>query len=250
MTFSRQPLRGLKSYVQSKSDPNSFKNRTIGEGIIVEKSDTDKLVKVKVLPENHIAIARVAMNKASSNTQDGSMPDEGTHVLLFFLSNVENIYEDIVVFGEIFDKENTPPSRTSGAEDDPFYHSITPKNGGKIELYKDSEDKQRLYITGLGQIDIKATDDLNIISNNVSLGEADLNSDADKLVKQPHLQKHDDFISAVTLWINAASPTVIAAGLLTGVPVPLLPSDVLVYNNSSTAAKENGTNKTSKVRAK
>ena len=178
----------------------------------------------------------------------GGMPIKGARCLLAKLSKIDDVYEDCVIIGFLHDeRENTENADNKSDNNDPNYYCIEPLNGGKIEFYKDNNNKQQLKITGVGDVNLIVEDGVvNVVNSDISLGEADL-GDNNKIVLSPHLEKNNDFINAVTSWINFATPTLIAAGAFVGAVFP--PTATAEYLTNSNLAKDT-TNKTSKVGAK
>jgi hypothetical protein len=192
------------------------------------------------------------------------MPKVGTRVLLAFLNTQSDIYEDVVIMGEIFDDNNVPPTRTSGAENDTKYHAINPENGGKVEFYKDGDDVHRLFITSLGKIDINCIDDFNIVVDgdkkfnvsceNISLGDPNLSSNDDLIVKKPHLDNHNAMANATSDILTNLSSQMLIGDL--GIPLPVtvriptyIPAVKTPYEVTKTSDIIDNDNITGKTRA-
>ena len=246
MTNAREGSRRLGNIIANTA---KRKSDLFDEGIVIEISRKSKKVKVKLIPSNSIATCRILFENVGKEVFSGSMPIIGSRCLVAKIGDkADDIYDDCVIIGFLNDeKDNKEVTQSYDSSKDPNYHVIKPKNGGKIELFKDSSGKQKLYITGLEDLDIICKNGhINIVSGDVSLGGAELD-DSKQLVLKPHLGKYDDFITAVTSWITLATPTLIAAGALSG--AVFSPTATPEYLVNSNLAKENNTNKTTKTKA-
>lgn len=245
MTQAREGVRrigmAIKEIAESKAD-------LFDEGKVIDISRKSKMVQVELAVNKQKVWCRILFPYVAKDVWVGGMPIKGSRCLIAKISKIDDVYEDCVILGFLSDdKINTENEDNKSDNSDPNYFCIEPINGGKIEFYKDSDNKQRLKITGLKDLDIICEDGyINVVSDDVSIGEADL-GDSNKVVLAPHLDKHDDFITAVTNWINLATPTLIATGAFVGAIFP--PTATVEYITNSNLAKENDTNKTSKTKA-
>lgn len=256
MSFRLELLRNIGDNINSAKNYVPF-----DEGVVVEVSRKSKKAKVQFKNKN-TAWCRVLFDKAEKDNWIGSMPNLKSRVLVLFLSNASDVFEDPIVIGQLFDGNNIPSDSASDAKDDQFYHSIDPSNGAKIEFYKTKDDKHKLKVTALGQINCTAVEEMNFVSSNISLGEANLTNKEDTLVKQPHLELYNKFVDEVNGILTSLfnEPTL---GDM-GIPMPLLVRNPSAYAKyitlqtklalptSSGGLKEDmgSSNNTSKVRAK
>lgn len=245
MTFSKENLRILARTIKETADNSA---NIFEEGKVIDISRKSKMVQVELYPNKQKVWCRILFPYVAKDVWSGGMPIKGARCLLAKVTKINDIYEDCVIIGFLHDENvNSENENNKADNNDPNYYCIEPINGGKIELYKDSNNKQRLKITGLQDLDIICEDGyINIISDDISIGEANLGDDK-KIVLSPHLDKYDDFIDAVSNWINLATPTLTATGAFVGAIFP--PNATIDYTIASNQAKENGGNKTSKTKA-
>ena len=244
MTNSREFARIINRSIHQVTDQ---KSDIFDEGVVVDISRKSKMVQVQIYPNKTKVWCRILFPMVAKDVWSGGMPVKGARCLLAKLSKIDDVYEDCVIIGFLHDeRENTENADNKSDNNDPNYYCIEPLNGGKIEFYKDSNNKQQLKITGVGDVNLIVENGVvNVVNNGISLGEADL-GDNNKIVLSPHLDKHNDFINAVTSWINLATPTLIAAGAFVG--AVFSPTATPEYLTNSNLAKDT-TNKTSKVKA-
>lgn len=238
--FARIINRSIHQITEQKSD-------IFDEGTVVDISRKSKMVQVQIYPNKTKVWCRILFPMVAKDVWSGGMPIKGARCLLAKLSKIDDVYEDCVIIGFLHDeRENTENADNKSDNNDPNYYCIEPLNGGKIEFYKDSNNKQQLKITGVGDVNLIVEDGVvNVVNNDISLGEADL-TDQNLLVTVKHLDKHDAHINAVTNWINLATPTLIAAGAFVG--AIFSPTTTADYLTSANLAKDS-VNKTSKVKA-
>jgi len=262
MTNSRKPFRLINSSIQNTVNDKRY----FYEGIVKEVSFIASKVKVEILPQKFTAWARVSFSTAEQEHINGSMPSIGSRVVLAALDAVNDPYENLVVIGCLFDGSNEQPTRETNGNEDKFYHSINPKNGGKIDLYKGNDGTHRLFIDGLGKINIDGVGDFNAniqgvtnwVCNDISLGTADLGDD-NLLVIKPHLSTYDRFVDEVISYLNTLITSAFAGDL--GIVAPIAvrnPASLTALTALQTKAslptnsggiKENNTNKTTKTHA-
>lgn len=199
MTKARQGIRTIFNEIHKN------KNRDIiEEGIIKSIEWTSKTAEVEIIKDGFKVRGRVAFSKAYSDEIDGSMPTVGSKCLVFFLSNHDDKYEDVVITPiYFFDDKRVKPSRETDGDKDKNYHSIKSKNGGKIDLYKGNDNKDRLLIESKGY--------LNVLSQDfVSIGAKEISGDDNWVVLSKHLETYnlaiDDITSLLSLFIGVAAP--------------------------------------------
>lgn len=190
MTNTRQPDRFRKQYVDSKF--NSI--RVFAEAIVKEIYE-DNYVKVMILPEKQLAFARVSYDLAENGSNTGKMPIVESRVLVAFLSQVEDLYEDIVILRQLFDAKNLNPAKESDGTDDINYYTVSPTNGGKIDFYKNSDNKDVILMKG------KDNGIIRVESNDIKLGVKDGNNtgfEFEELVKKSHLTEfYNKFVNVI-----------------------------------------------------
>jgi len=203
MTNTRQPDRFRKQYTDNKF--NSI--RTFAEAIVKEIYD-DNYVRVMILPEKQLAFARVSYDLAENGSNTGKMPIVESRVLVAFLSQIEDLYEDIVILRQLFDTKNINPSKESDGIDDINYYTVNPTNGGKIDFYKNSDNKDIILMKG------KDGGIVKVESNDIRLGIKDGNNigfEFEELVKKSHLTEfYNKFVDVVKSFLNqfGASPVI------------------------------------------
>lgn len=199
MTKARQGIRTILNEIN-----NNKTRRVIEEGIIESIEWTSKTAVVKIIKDGFKTRGRVAFSKAYSDEIDGSMPTVGSKCLVFFLSESFDKYEDVVIAPMfLFDEKRVKPQREADGNKDKNYHSIKPKNGGKIDLYKGNDNKDRLLIQSKGY--------LNVLSQDfVSVGAKEISGDDNWVVLSKHLETYnlaiDDITSLLSLFIGVAVP--------------------------------------------
>jgi hypothetical protein len=166
MTNTRQADRIRKQYTDNRVQSI----RTFAEAIVKEVYDNN-IVRVMVLPEKTLCFARVSFDLAENGSNTGKMPIVESRVLIAFLSQVEDPYEDVVILRQLFDSKNLNPARESNGSNDINYYTITPTNGGKIDFYKDNSNKETILIKG------KENGIIKVESNEIKLGIKDSNND-------------------------------------------------------------------------
>lgn len=251
MTQEREWLRNLHQSVDNKIS----NNRIFGEAIILDYSDKDKIAKIKVLPENKEAYARMLQPFYSSKSGISSSPTKNAHAFIVFSSQKDDIYEDIIVVGYLKDSNNSLTKETDG-EKDSNYTSITHANGSKIDLFSDGDTKKHLLQKGFNFVKSEGLDKYDIISNNVSLGEAGLTDEDTKLVTRKHLDINDAQIDELKSLLDSLINQPFLGDL--GIPLPIAvrnPASLTAYLQLVTkiltgVIKDNNSNKTSKTRAK
>jgi hypothetical protein len=262
MSNRRIPIRLINDSIQNTVNDKRY----FYEGIVKEVSFIDNKVKVEILPQKFTAWARVLFSVAEQDHISGSMPSIGSRLVLAALDSVNDPYENLVVIGCLFDGSNEQPTRETNGNEDKFYHSINPKNGGKIDLYKGNDGTHRLFIDGLGKINIDGVGDFNAniqgvtnwVCNDISLGTADLGDD-NLLVTRKHLDLHDRAIDEIISLLNSLITSGFAGDLSIILPIAIRnPASLVALTTLQTKAslpansggiKENNTNKTTKTHA-
>lgn len=224
MTKARQGIRTIFNEIHKN------KNRdVIEEGIIKSIEWTSKTAEVEIIKDGFKVRGRVAFSKAYSDEIDGSMPTVGSKCLVFFLSNHDDKYEDVVIAPiYFFDDKRVKPSRETDGDKDKNYHSIKPKNGGKIDLYKGNDNKDRLLIESKGY--------LNVLSQDfVSIGAKEISGDDNWVVLSKHLEVYNNAVQELldfTKWVISNPPSIVTTSS-PPTPAPF----VNLYNPITVTAK-------------
>lgn len=199
MTKARQGVRTILNEIN-----NNKARRVIEEGIIESIEWTSKTAVVTIIKDGFKTRGRVAFSKAYSDEIDGSMPTVGSKCLVFFLSESFDKYEDVVIAPMfLFDKKRVKPQREADGNKDKNYHSIKPKNGGKIDLYKGNDNKDRLLIQSKGY--------LNVLSQDfISVGAKEISGDDNWIVLSKHLEVYNSAIEEIISIIQDIVPLVTA----------------------------------------
>ena len=199
MTKARQGIRTILNEIN-----NNKTRRVIEEGIIESIEWTSKTAVVKIIKDGFKTRGRVAFSKAYSDEIDGSMPTVGSKCLVYFLSENFDKYEDVVIAPMfLFDEKRVKPQREADGNKDKNYHSIKPKNGGKIDLYKGNDGKDRLLIESKGY--------LNVLSQDfVSVGAKEISGDDNWVVLSKHLEVYNSAIEEIISIIQDIVPLVTA----------------------------------------
>ena len=186
MSKSRQILRNIYNTINENKD-----KRVFAEAIVKSIEWTSKTAVVEILPEGLKTVARVGFSKASIDEIGGAMPTINSKCIVMFLSQNEDIYEDVIVMPiYLFDSIRTKPSREDDGNKDKNYHSIKPKNGGKIDFYKGNDTKDRLLIQSKGY--------LNVLSQDfVSVGAKEISGDDNWVVLSKHLEVYNNAIEEI-----------------------------------------------------
>lgn len=197
MTKARQGIRTILNEIN-----NNKTRRVIEEGIIESIEWTSKTAVVKIIKDGFKTRGRVAFSKAYSDEIDGSMPTVGSKCLVYFLSENFDKYEDVVIAPMfLFDEKRVKPQREADGNKDKNYHSIKPKNGGKIDLYKGNDGKDRLLIESKGY--------LNVLSQDfVSIGAKEISGDDNWVVLSKHLEVYNSAIEEIISIIQDIVPLV------------------------------------------
>lgn len=210
MTKARQGIRTIFNEIHKN------KNRDIiEEGIIKSIEWTSKTAEVEIIKDGFKVRGRVAFSKAYSDEIDGSMPTVGSKCLVFFLSNHDDKYEDVVITPiYFFDDKRVKPSRETDGDKDKNYHSIKPKNGGKIDLYKGNNGKDRLLIESKGY--------LNVLSQDfVSIGAKEISGDDNWVVLSKHFEVYnraiDELVGIIELLVSGVYVVTTSSGAGTAV---------------------------------
>lgn len=201
MTKARQGVRTILNEIN-----NNKARRVIEEGIIESIEWTSKTAVVKIIKDGFITRGRVAFSKAYSDEIDGSMPTVGSKCLVYFLSEEFDKYEDVVIAPMfLFDEKRIKPQREGDGNKDKNYHSIKPKNGGKIDLYKGNDNKDRLLIESKGY--------LNVLSQDfVSIGAKEISGDDNWVVLSKHLEVYNSAVQELldfTKWVISNPPSIV-----------------------------------------
>ena len=199
MTKARQGVRTILNEIN-----NNKARRVIEEGIIESIEWTSKTAVVTIIKDGFKTRGRVAFSKAYSDEIDGSMPTVGSKCLVYFLSEEFDKYEDIVIAPMfLFDEKRVKPQREADGNKDKNYHSIKSKNGGKIDLYKGNDGKDRLLIESKGY--------LNVLSQDfVSIGAKEISGDDNWVVLSKHLEVYNNAIEEIISIIQDIVPLVTA----------------------------------------
>lgn len=249
MTKARQGIRTIFNEIHKN------KNRDIiEEGIIKSIEWTSKTAEVEIIKDGFKVRGRVAFSKAYSDEIDGSMPTVGSKCLVYFLSENFDKYEDVVIAPMfLFDEKRIKPQRESDGNKDKNYHSIKPKNGGKIDLYKGNDGKDRLLIESKGY--------LNVLSQDfVSIGAKEISGDDNWVVLSKHLEVYnkaiDDIVGVLDSLVSGIYPVLIDKATATapigaGTAMTSLKNDLIKPTNSGGLKEGVGSwNRSSKLKAK
>lgn len=218
MTKARQGIRTILNEIN-----NNKTRRVIEEGIIESIEWTSKTAVVKIIKDGFKTRGRVAFSKAYSDEIDGSMPTVGSKCLVYFLSENFDKYEDVVIAPMfLFDEKRVKPQREADGNKDKNYHSIKPKNGGKIDLYKGNDGKDRLLIESKGY--------LNVLSQDfISIGAIEINGDDNWVVLSKHLEVYNSAIeelkSMIGSLVNGQYPAKVVVS--TGIGTATAPLDAI-----------------------
>lgn len=256
MTEHREFVRQIKKYSKSKID--NFRN--IAEAIITDISYKDKKVKIKILPEEVECWARMSFDDISEKTINGNMPLKGSLCLVFIEPNSNgDIYDNVIVIKQLnnLTKYKTDRRLAIGNKDVNYYQ-VKPNAGGSINLFKDNDGAERVWINCTKHFDILASDGkVNIVCPDISLGQKDLGN-AKLLVNSPHLDVYNSMVSLVKDFLNVlvTSPTMGDMGTLIPLSarnpaiIPNLTELLLKYSlPTSGGGIKDDLNKTSKTKA-
>lgn len=200
MTERREFVRQIKTHVTKKV--NNFRN--IAEAIVTDVTYKDKKVKVKILPEEVECWARMSFDDISDKTINGAMPLKGSLCLVFIEPNTNgDIYDNVIIIKQLNNlTKYTTDRRLAIGNKDSSYYQLKPKNGGSVNLFKDNDNDERIWINCTKHFDILANDGkINVVCPDISLGKKDLDS-AKLLVNSPHLDIYNSFVSLIKDFLN------------------------------------------------
>ena len=113
----------------------------------------------------------------------------------------------------------TTERRLSIGTNDNQYYQLKPKSGGSINMFKDNDGNERIWINCTKHFSIDCPNgDINIVSNDISLGEKDLTDD-NLLVLVGHLNTYSNAMQLIFDLFNALITNPTLGDLFTPTPI-------------------------------
>lgn len=253
-------------YIRNYIDSRIAKQQLASRAVVMDIMKDGKSVRVKPIPEGKFDagghVVRYMFASAGEGCQFGGMPPVGSEVLVIFVNNEGgDKWDNAIAMGGLFNpKNNKSPDRENVDEDakkDKNYISIqAKKTGSKMELYDNKinhyAEKDYIELVENGKKVIKVAGGSN--DKIIHLGEDDL-EDKYYLVTKEHLDLYDKMCADLSNFVNQLG-TMMSLGDL-GIPLPFIarnstyPSFATKFAmDLTTVLKENGKNKTSKVKGR
>lgn len=254
MTIERDKYRAIYNNVREIVN----KRYTFATGQIISWSDKDKFAIVQEDLTGHKIHARMLSPYLGNESGITSSPIEKARCLLALLTEKNDNFEDAIILGYLQDKNNKITKESDGNKD-PNYTFIGHPSGMSLHIFKKNADgKKVMYGKAFDFIKFEATEKFDVVSNNVSLGQAGLTGDDPKLVNKKHLDIYNALVDSLQSTFNDLINQPMLGDL--GIPLPIairnpasltafttLVGKILAYQIKENPASLNTTSKTRAV---